>query len=770
MDRYKLINLSLEFESYKLDDLGKIYSGGTPSTKVPEYWDGDLNWLSSGETRDTYIYTTEKTISQLGADKSSTKLAKKGDIVIASAGQGFTRGQASMVMIDTFVNQSVIVIHPNNKINNHFLLYNLKYRYNELRQLSDHTSTRGSLTTKIIKDLDINLPNLETQNKIANFITIIDKKIRANDQINHNLEELAQTILNENFFIFSHYSENELCDTDIGKIPKDWKIFKLKDLFNHIKPGTNFQPKRTEEGIPFLNVRNINSGFIDLSDVKYISIEDYKQVHKTWAPEENDILISRIGTLGLTTIISKEDLPLAVHYNFINVKSEKLPYQFVYFLFKSNNFQRKYHTIKKYSVQEYVTIDDFSDIEIALPKNLNDINSELKIFNSIFNKIQRNITEVKKLNNLRDYLLPKLMSGEIDVSEVNCDLKLYFSNSILKLTIRIRRYFNMKTKIISKIQNQMKPFLNQGQYLKLTNSLLNSFKDVEILDNNNESNEIDNFKLLNSFLSAKQVEGRSEKTIVYYKSTLEKMLTKVNKQVYNITTDDIRKYLYEHKQEKNSSKITIDNMRRIFSSFFSWLEDEDYILKNPIRRIHRVKTGRVVKEVLTDENLEVLRDNCEEIRDLAIVEILISTGIRVGELVRLNIEDINFYERECVVFGKGESERVVYFDARTKIHLIEYLESRTDENPALFVSLNNPHERLGISGVETRLRELGKKCNIPKVHPHKFRRTLATNAIDKGMPIEQVQKLLGHVQIDTTMQYAMVNQSNVKIAHRKFIS
>ena len=328
----------------------------------------------------------------------------------------------------------------------------------------------------------------------------------------------------------------------------------------------------------------------------------------------------------------------------------------------------------------------------------------------------------------------------------------------------------MKTKIISKIQNQMKPFLNQGQYLKLTSSLLNSLKNIEIIDNNNEENEIDNFRLLNSFLSAKQVEGRSEKTITYYKSTIEKMLNKINKQVYNISTDDIRKYLFEYKNGKNSSKITIDNMRRIFSSFFSWLEDEDYILKNPVKRIHRVKTGRVVKEVLTDENLEILRDNCEEIRDLAMLEILISTGIRVGELVRLNIDDINFYERECVVFGKGESERVVYFDARTKIHLIEYLETRTDENPALFVSLNKPHERLGISGIETRLRELGNKCKIPKVHPHKFRRTLATNAIDKGMPIEQVQKLLGHVQIDTTMQYAMVNQSNVKIAHRKFIS
>ena len=270
----------------------------------------------------------------------------------------------------------------------------------------------------------------------------------------------------------------------------------------------------------------------------------------------------------------------------------------------------------------------------------------------------------------------------------------------------------MKTKIITKIQNQMKPFLNQGQYLKLTNSLLDSLQDIDIINNDNELSEIDNFKLLNLFLSAKQVEGCSEKTIIYYKSTIEKMLMKIKKQVYNINTDDLRKYLFDHKNEKHSSKTTIDNIRRIFSSFFSWLEDEDYIIKNPVRRIHRVKTGRVVKEVLTDENIEVLRDNCEEIRDLAMVELLTSTGIRVGELVRLNIEDIDFYERECVVFGKGESERVVYFDARTKIHLIEYLQSRTDENPALFVSLNSPFERLGISGVETRLRELGKRCII----------------------------------------------------------
>jgi integrase/recombinase XerD len=330
----------------------------------------------------------------------------------------------------------------------------------------------------------------------------------------------------------------------------------------------------------------------------------------------------------------------------------------------------------------------------------------------------------------------------------------------------------MKTKIITEIQSKMKGHLNQNQSTKLTKTLLKVLENIEITEKkvNFTGNDLkNNEKMLKIFLSAKEVEGCSRKTISYYNSTIRKMINNLNKSIENINTEDIRIYLSNFKEKNNSSKVTVDNLRRIFSSFFSFLEDEDYISKNPVRRIHRIKTGRVVKEILTDENLEILRDNCNHIRDLAIIELLFSTGIRVGELINLDIDDINFHERECIVFGKGESQRPVYFDARTKIHLIKYINSRNDNNPALFVSLNKPHERLGIGGVETRLRKLGRKLNINKVHPHKFRRTLATKAIDKGMPIEQVQKLLGHVQIDTTMQYAMVNQNNVKMAHRKFI-
>lgn len=330
----------------------------------------------------------------------------------------------------------------------------------------------------------------------------------------------------------------------------------------------------------------------------------------------------------------------------------------------------------------------------------------------------------------------------------------------------------MKDHIITEIKTAMQTVISAEQMSILSNVLIRTLHDVDVTAANNDSQTRvrANSQLQTLFISAKRVEGCSEKTLKYYASTIGSMLSLIDKDIIDITTNDLRCYLSNYQSANNSSKVTIDNIRRIFSSFFAWLEDEDYILKSPVRRIHKVKTGSLVKEVLSDENLETLRDSCTHIRDLAIIDLLSSTGIRVGELVKINRDDIDFHERECVVFGKGNKEREVYFNARTKIHLKQYLESRTDDNPALFVSLHSPHNRLKISGVELRLRQLGRKVAINKVHPHKFRRTLATMAIDKGMPIEQVQKLLGHVKIDTTMHYAMVNQNNVKISHRRYIS
>lgn len=324
--------------------------------------------------------------------------------------------------------------------------------------------------------------------------------------------------------------------------------------------------------------------------------------------------------------------------------------------------------------------------------------------------------------------------------------------------------------LITEIEQAMLSVLDNMQMEELHKILLKSLSGLTLVkENKSEVFKNDEVDYCYIFISAKQVEGCSEKSIKYYKSTIDNMLKVIAKPVKHIKTEDIRKYLGDYYRNNNCSKVTIDNVRRVLSSFFSWLEDENYIIKSPVRRIRKIRTGKVIKETYTDEHLEIMRDNCKEIRDIAIIDLLNSTGIRVGELVKLNIGDIDFNERECIVVGKGDKQRKAYFDAKTKIHLEKYLKSRIDDNEALFVSLIKPYKRLKISGVEIRMRELGKRLNINKVHPHKFRRTLATRAIDKGMPIEQVQQLLGHQKIDTTLQYAMVNQNNIKNSHRKYI-
>lgn len=322
----------------------------------------------------------------------------------------------------------------------------------------------------------------------------------------------------------------------------------------------------------------------------------------------------------------------------------------------------------------------------------------------------------------------------------------------------------MEEKIVT-VLNEMSEYLSIAQMKKLQEVILKTFAENEV-----SKTDISNDEFLDLFLAAKRIEGCSERTINYYQVTVKHLLSQTDTSVRKLSTEQIREYLSNYQRINNCSNVTIDNVRRNISSFFSWLEEEDYILKSPMKRIHKIKTKTVVKNVISDEGIERLRDNCKEKRDLAIIDLLYSTGIRVGELVNLNIDDIDLEGRECVVYGKGDKERRVYFDAKTKVHLKEYIESRKDTNSALFVTLDAPFERLKISGVEIRLRKLGRELNLERIHPHKFRRSMATRAIDKGMPIEQVQKILGHSQIDTTMQYAMVNQNNVKTAHQKFLS
>ncbi len=329
---------------------------------------------------------------------------------------------------------------------------------------------------------------------------------------------------------------------------------------------------------------------------------------------------------------------------------------------------------------------------------------------------------------------------------------------------KYERETNMDEKLVS-ILNEMADYLNIAQMKKLQEVLLKNLSDETP-----QKEEISNNEYLKMFIDAKRIEGCSMRTLSYYQVTVEHLLSQITCPIRKITTDQIRCYLANYQKRNNCSKVTVDNIRRNISSFFSWLEEEDYILKSPMRRIHKIKTKQAVKEIISDEIIERLRDNCKCLRDLAMIDLLYSTGIRVGELVGLNISDINFEERECVVYGKGDKERRVYFDAKAKLHLQNYIESRVDNNPALFVTLDAPYDRIKISGVEIRIRELGRKLDIEKIHPHKFRRTMATRAIDKGMPIAQVQKILGHSQIDTTMKYAIVNQNNVKTSHRRYIA
>ena len=323
----------------------------------------------------------------------------------------------------------------------------------------------------------------------------------------------------------------------------------------------------------------------------------------------------------------------------------------------------------------------------------------------------------------------------------------------------------MMKEVIFNILNDVAEDLTVAQLKKLQETLLKHLGEAE-----SRPQPAKNEDYMKMFLHAKRIEGCSERTIDYYESSIKHLFKMISTPVRKITTEQIREYLSDYQKINNCGKTTLDNIRRNISSFFSWLEEEDHILKSPVRRIHKIKTKTVVKETISDEDIERLRDSCVSVRDVAIIDLLYSTGIRVGELINLDIDDIDFTERECIVFGKGDKERRVYFDAKAKLHLQRYIESRDDENPALFVTLDAPHERLKISGVEIRLRELGRKLNINRIHPHKFRRTMATRAIDKGMPIEQVQKVLGHSQIDTTMHYAIVNQNNVKASHRRYIA
>ena len=545
------------------------------------------------------------------------------------------------------------------------------------------------------------------------------------------------------------------------EIPQGWHCGTLLDIAEYTN-GLACQKYRPTDNnkLPVIKIKEMHDGLS--ADTEWVNADipdDVKvfdgDVLFSWSASL-EIMLWAYGNGGLNQhifkVTSKNGYPRSFYF-----------YQLIHYVgvFKQIAEARK-------TTMGHITQDHLRQSTIVLPPNIDVANKLEEKLGPIFDAIVKNNQEIMALTKQRDELLPLLMNGQ---ATVNYHLSAAFLSSFILYRDQYKLY-NMKETVIQAVLDGMRVVLTEKQLEMLTDVTRKALSECEITPKlaEEEQRNKENAELLGAFISSKKVEGCSVKTIHYYESSIEKLISTINKNVCDIETKDIRCYLADQQEQRGLSKVTIDNLRRIYSSFFSWLEDEDYITKNPVRRIHKVRTDALVKEVLTDENIEVLRDSCQEIRDVAMVDLLLSTGMRVGELVKINREDIDFHERQCVVFGKGNKEREVYFNARTKIHLKKYLEQRTDANPALFVSLRAPHTRLTISGVEVRLRQLGKKVNLNKVHPHKFRRTLATMAIDKGMPIEQVQKMLGHVKIDTTLHYAMVNQANVKMAHRKYIN
>ena len=274
---------------------------------------------------------------------------------------------------------------------------------------------------------------------------------------------------------------------------------------------------------------------------------------------------------------------------------------------------------------------------------------------------------------------------------------------------------------------------------------------------------------LQEFLDVKALEGCSKATIENYKFNLNKFLLGVGKDPTEIATQDIRKYLADYKRERSVSNTTLDNMRRVFQSFFTWMHREGYIIKDPCAAVNKIRADKIIKNPYSDEEMELMREAAKNLREKAIIEVLYSTGMRIGELEKLNKDDIDFVNGKAVVFGKGAKEREVYFNVKAQLALKKYLENRNDTNEALFVGLQSPYNRLKVSTYEKILRELCGRCGV-HCHPHRFRRTCATILLNKGMPIQEVSKVLGHAKLETTMIYCEIDQQSVATNHRKYMN
>lgn len=597
---------------------------------------------------------------------------------------------------------------------------NYKYLYYALKN-ARIPNTGYNRHFKWLKEIEIQYPDEKTQNNIA---SLLDKVLYVINLRKDELQKLDDLIRARFVELFG----------DPATPGDKFKTCKLGEVADVKSSHRVFTTEFVDEGVPFYRGTEIGvlaSG--QRPDDPYrISMEHYLKIASDDSkPMRGDLLLPSICNKGQVWMVDTDEPFYYKDGRVLCISPDRLVFDSRYLQFY----------MKMRTESEYPKLGSGSTF------------AEFKIF-----QLKELVVDIPPMNVQKSF---DLFADQIDKSK---SLSPHLPIPPLKwYPLPKNEVPIMEEKIIA-ITNEMAEVLNIAQLKKLQEVLVKAFSTEE------PERKPTNHEYLRLFLEAKSIEGCSPRTLQYYEVTVQHLFAAVNMPVRKMTTERMREYLSDYQQRRNCSKATIDNIRRNISSFFSWLEEEDHILKSPMRRIHKIKTKKTVKEVISDEDIEKLRDSCTTLRDLAMIDLLYSTGIRAGELVRLNIEDVNFESRECVVFGKGDKERRVYFDAKTKIHLKNYLESRRDTNRALFVSLLAPYNRLAISGVEIRLRKMGRMLNLKSIHPHKFRRTMATRAIDKGMPIEQVQKILGHSQIDTTMQYAIVNQNNVKMSHQKYIA
>ena len=329
---------------------------------------------------------------------------------------------------------------------------------------------------------------------------------------------------------------------------------------------------------------------------------------------------------------------------------------------------------------------------------------------------------------------------------------------------------NIRDTIINNVLQAVQPLLDSQQLQAVQDALCIQLGNYEVQERCTEIAVTDNTPdaMLARYVATKRIEGKAESTIKRYRDICYMMIHAICKPLHEITTYDLRYYLAVYKEHRKVSNRTLDGIRRCFSSFFSWLSVEGLIVRNPCAALSQIKFAKVVKKPYTATEMERLKQACTSIRDLALIDFLYASGCRVSEVVRLNRTDINFQTQDAVVLGKGNKERKIYLTPVALMHLQDYLNTRTDTDPCLFASLRAPYKRLSKAGIERALKQLGERARVTNVHPHRYRRTLATNLLDRGANIQDVAAVLGHADLKTTQVYCYISQSNVRASYNKY--